>query len=524
MVSMVESLLVAEQDTLGKVAGSAAGKDDGKFAADFEALTSATGTSQDKSAKSAEAFTAVSKSGVKLLSAVVTGEKKISLGGDSKLTPVAAEALKDVAATAPRQTDVKAIANSSTDPSKELKTTPSFGDGNKDSGVEDLVDSSGLPAKAPGLVLVEATNLLKVLPDSVVKQPTGATGSKLVTVPAQAKTGKPGKSVEGVVSPVAVDAPVLTVVPSAVVATTVQAMTLLVTDTELQADAVVSLAGTGQQGKKARGFSSLGLVEGKPASTAAGVTEAPALAGGGVDKSRVVDDLGQAADDAARVPGANAGLFSGSVVADVPVGQHVVAVGPVGVEQVPSSKHVDQVVSGSSGIGAMSNLGSDSNAIVADGHRTLAVSPTSLEVGVQNGSHGWLRIRTEMSDGTVTASLSAASSAGQGMLRHELPSLAAFLQSEQLAVKTVIVDRTPEGAGGNSLSAGSNESRGGQRQEASAHEDSTGSGSGREDSERQVAAPWGGSQDADVYRGWNGAGFAAPAMYSSGGSWLNVRA
>lgn len=73
-------------------------------------------------------------------------------------------------------------------------------------------------------------------------------------------------------------------------------------------------------------------------------------------------------------------------------------------------------------------------------HRTLEASPTTLEIGVPNGTDGWLKIRAEMtSGGGVNASLSAASPAGQEMLHRELPSLTAYLQQEQVAVNTVVV-------------------------------------------------------------------------------------
>jgi hypothetical protein len=80
---------------------------------------------------------------------------------------------------------------------------------------------------------------------------------------------------------------------------------------------------------------------------------------------------------------------------------------------------------------------------VNEGHRMLSATPTSLEVGVANGSHGWLKIRAELADGgTVNASVSSASSAGQEMLHRELPSLTAYLQSERLGVSTVVVHAT----------------------------------------------------------------------------------
>ncbi|HUZ93332.1 MAG TPA: hypothetical protein VMU57_00310, partial [Edaphobacter sp.] len=86
----------------------------------------------------------------------------------------------------------------------------------------------------------------------------------------------------------------------------------------------------------------------------------------------------------------------------------------------------------------------DTSAPVDAAHKTLAATPTSLEVGVSNGTHGWLKIRAEMADGgSVNTSLSTSSSAGQEMLHRELPSLAAYLKSEHVAVNAVVVQPMP---------------------------------------------------------------------------------
>ena len=80
------------------------------------------------------------------------------------------------------------------------------------------------------------------------------------------------------------------------------------------------------------------------------------------------------------------------------------------------------------------------------GHKTLTATPTSLEVGVSDGTHGWLKIRAEMAEGgSVNTSLSTSSSAGQEMLHRELPSLAAYLKSEHVAVNAVVIQPMPTG-------------------------------------------------------------------------------
>ena len=70
----------------------------------------------------------------------------------------------------------------------------------------------------------------------------------------------------------------------------------------------------------------------------------------------------------------------------------------------------------------------------------LAATPTALEVGIQNGTHGWLKVRAEMAEaGVVNASVSASSVTGREMLHRELPGLTFFLQSEKVAVNAIVV-------------------------------------------------------------------------------------
>jgi len=154
-------------------------------------------------------------------------------------------------------------------------------------------------------------------------------------------------------------------------------------------------------------------------------------------------------------------------------------------------------------------------------HRTLLATPMALEVGLANGTQGWLKIRAEMTDGgIVNASLSSATSAGQEMLHRELPALTAYLQEERVAVSTVIVPATAA-AGTDSRFAGGMEREGnGQAQPGSrqgAAED--GQGSIHRSADRTDEIP--------MYMTSNGVGedgFLSAGTYAGGGSWLNVRA
>jgi hypothetical protein len=150
-------------------------------------------------------------------------------------------------------------------------------------------------------------------------------------------------------------------------------------------------------------------------------------------------------------------------------------------------------------------------------HKTLLATQTTLEIDVPNGMHGWLKIRAEMTDGgDVKASLSATSTAGQQMLHRELPSLTAFLQSERVgnAVAVAVTE-----------SATSTRDYGGSMPGGDAREQSPDSnrqgGNGRHGMANQA------SDEAMSYD-WkslaSGAEWLSPVVYSSGGSWLSVRA
>jgi hypothetical protein len=163
---------------------------------------------------------------------------------------------------------------------------------------------------------------------------------------------------------------------------------------------------------------------------------------------------------------------------------------------------------------------------VSEGHRTLTATPTTLEVGVANGTHGWLKVRAELtSSGVVNASLSSASSTGQEMLHRELPSLTAYLQEERVGVSSVVLHAsTAESATGQFAGVMEGDAGRGQMQQSGGQ-----SGDSRQGTEmtafsdRADEAP-----SFEQMSGMDGAGWMAPAIYAGGtassGSWLNVRA
>lgn len=147
--------------------------------------------------------------------------------------------------------------------------------------------------------------------------------------------------------------------------------------------------------------------------------------------------------------------------------------------------------------------------------RTIVSTPTVLEVGVANGTHGWLKVRAEMtSAGTVNASLATTSTSGQEMLHRELPALTAYLHNERVAVNTIVVQQAsaaaPDLHGHTAGTMGDGRGQAGQN-------------SGQPGGEsRQQSARY----QEPVYRGWSEGREELPPLvrYVSGGGWLSVRA
>jgi hypothetical protein len=160
---------------------------------------------------------------------------------------------------------------------------------------------------------------------------------------------------------------------------------------------------------------------------------------------------------------------------------------------------------------------------VAEGamsHRTLLATPTALEVGLSNGSQGWLKIRAEMTEsGAVNASLSAATSAGQEMLHRELPALTAYLQEERVAVNAVVVPASP-------VAAADSRFAGAMERDAGEHAQQSSGQQGGDPRRGPVPASSDRADELSIFMGSNGVGgdgVYTAATYASGGGWLNVR-
>jgi hypothetical protein len=149
---------------------------------------------------------------------------------------------------------------------------------------------------------------------------------------------------------------------------------------------------------------------------------------------------------------------------------------------------------------------------------TIVATPSTLEVGVANGTQGWLKIRAELTDtGSVKAALSSTSAAGEQMLHRELPALSGFLDQERLSVSSLVVHHTAESSG---LFAGSDNgggARGQQPQGDAAHP-------GDQRRSASAANGEGGSPLEGLSEAQQQSEALVSAVRSSGGGWLSVRA
>lgn len=99
----------------------------------------------------------------------------------------------------------------------------------------------------------------------------------------------------------------------------------------------------------------------------------------------------------------------------------------------------------------------DSTSVSGADHTTLVATPNVLEVGLSSGTHGWLRVRAEMStDGDVSASVRAASETAYDALHKDLPSMSAYLASERVGVTSLVVEHTPASSGSGANPGASN--------------------------------------------------------------------
>jgi hypothetical protein len=164
--------------------------------------------------------------------------------------------------------------------------------------------------------------------------------------------------------------------------------------------------------------------------------------------------------------------------------------------------------------------------------QVLESGPARLDVGVFDGTHGWLRIRAELgTGGSVNATLTAGATAHDS-LRAVLPEMASYLQSEAVSVNRIALHRAAAGSNGMGTAAGQQNDDAPRQGAAGGQAQNSGSSS-KEDlpaTERGEARPVI-TASRDAVGAWSGGVPAMPGLgvgsgmlAGSRGSWLNVRA
>lgn len=84
--------------------------------------------------------------------------------------------------------------------------------------------------------------------------------------------------------------------------------------------------------------------------------------------------------------------------------------------------------------------------------RTLTATPNSLEVGLSDGAHGWLRVHAELNPfGVVNAAVVASSASSAESLSRHLPEMNAYLAQESTHIGAIVVHASSQnGASANS--------------------------------------------------------------------------
>jgi hypothetical protein len=128
------------------------------------------------------------------------------------------------------------------------------------------------------------------------------------------------------------------------------------------------------------------------------------------------------------------------------------------------------------------------------GHQLLASGPAQLDVGVFDGTHGWVSIRAELgASGMVSASLTASAAAHES-LRAALPEMASYLESEAVNVSKIAVHRIAQTPSLNATGPDQQQSNGhAQGQKGGGMQDTGGlmkdsSSGGRQEPDSQAAA------------------------------------
>jgi hypothetical protein len=399
-------------------------------------------------------------------------------------------------------------------------------------------------AKVAPMPYAGASVVAQSMPHEAVRpgsqKETGATEKAQTTTPvkkeAKSKAGAGASEVEakvGSVSALVVETPVATVVPANGVAPIVAQTNQSSGAAESDSRVAPARSGLGSGiGKAVAGVSGhAGRERTQVGKRVSGVFEASKDVGTAVSTAGegVVGHTGKDGSNSTKVPaaatsadevraqGAGGAAVAPMVHSATGIPGHVIG------DASPAKPHIGTVSSPVARVQEESRTVATA-APASEWHRTLIATPTTLEVGIANGTHGWLKVRAEMTGGgQVNASLSAASSAGQEMLHRELSSLTAYLQEERVGVNAVVLHASTGDSGSQQFSGAMDGNGGrGQMQQSAGQ-----GGDGGNNTEAAVLSDR--SEDAFYSEGLSGVsanGWLAPAIYAGGvaGGWLSVRA
>jgi hypothetical protein len=202
--------------------------------------------------------------------------------------------------------------------------------------------------------------------------------------------------------------------------------------------------------------------------------------------------------------------------------------GAVQVQTVAGSAGGTQVHDGKAGSPAVVSGAAEQS---LPGHQILSAGPRQLEVGVMDGTHGWLQIRAELGTGGAIATSVTGSAAAHEPLRQSVPEMTSYLASEAVTVSGIAVHKAEaatmpgfeQGQSGgqtaaNGAGAGTNTgAEGGRSGGQGARGENGQAGTG---ATPPIGLGWLGGISSAVFA----QGFGSSAVSPAGtGSWLSVR-
>ena len=128
-------------------------------------------------------------------------------------------------------------------------------------------------------------------------------------------------------------------------------------------------------------------------------------------------------------------------------GPGIVSVAPMVINQGHPGMAVNGAASSQSAGETVAHRTGSAIAARSDDLKTLAGAPNILEVGIDSGTHGWLRVRAELGQtGEVMASVVAGSAGQAETLRREVPAMSSYLAGESVGVSSLVVNAMEQGA------------------------------------------------------------------------------